>query len=165
MNKNDERIYSQEELSLIIKDLINKNVDLFIREKMFFILPEENRQIPNASDINNGFCYSFADKMVVDLSKLGIQGVYAERIMKDTNDVVEHAFFKVGNLFYDSETPEGVSEWEYLPVFKNAIEASKNKHESSEEENESFDLSYLSEKEKLNQKEEFSFTKKLKSFF
>lgn len=77
--------------------------------------------------INSGDCDRFAEELVARL-KYGhaMETVGAdeddyddpEDFDEDMADVPNHAFVQIGNRYYDAETPQGVTNWWELPVYK-----------------------------------------------
>ena len=70
----------------------------------------------DAEDINNGGCVDFADDLI-ELFPDG-RSIDLEEVMPDV--IEHHSFFQYNELYYDSETPCGVSDWKQLPFFKRA---------------------------------------------
>lgn len=98
----------------IISKLIEEQNHLYLKSGIYFILPEEGKINPNPSHINNGFCYKYA----YDLEKkLKAKNINCEVIGIEYLDV-PHAFIKIENSYYDSETPNGVTHYLELPLFK-----------------------------------------------
>lgn len=77
--------------------------------------------------INSGDCDRFAEELVSRLS----YGAAMETVSADEEDyddpedfdedmaeVPNHAFVQIGNRYYDAETPQGVTNWWDLPVYK-----------------------------------------------
>lgn len=85
----------------------------FLNEGIYFILPEDGDISPNPSHINNGFCHPYAVKLKEKLKEKGLDSLVHE---KELNGI-PHSFIEFQGLFYDSETPNGIKNWEKLPVF------------------------------------------------
>ena len=71
--------------------------DIFLKTK--------NLKLPK--DINRGNCYRWA---YVAYMLYGGDLISVERFGA-------HAFIKIGNKYYDSESPQGVEDWKHLPFF------------------------------------------------
>lgn len=70
-------------------------------------------------EINQGMCEAFAQ----DLQFILKDGeVFWADEMEDGSweEHGAHAFLKIGDTFYDSQCPEGTTNWKYLPFFFNA---------------------------------------------
>lgn len=128
MNKKKSKIEYQLEFlkKTEIKNIIQKLSTEFIKKGDFYILPEEKTNKPNTSHINNGFCGKFAYILKEKLEKKGIKVEVVE--LKHNN--IPHSFVRIDNKYYDSETPEGISNWKQLPIYyenKKFISKIKNK--------------------------------------
>ncbi len=69
----------------------------------------------NPREINSGYCHDFAYGLVRLVP--GSEVWESDPVEDDPKSPV-HAFVKVGSLYYDSETINGVKNWKDLPVFK-----------------------------------------------
>lgn len=98
-----------------IANLIEEQNKFYLKNGIYHILPEEGNINPNPSHINNGFCYKYAYELQKKLSSLDINC----EVMEIEHLEIPHAFIKINNLFYDSETPFGVDKYQNLPLFKN----------------------------------------------
>ena len=96
-----------------IATLIETQNKIYLRDGYYHILPEEGNIKANPSHINNGFCYHYANDLHRELSSLEINC----EIIEVNHLEIPHAFIKIDNLFYDSETPYGVKTYEELPLF------------------------------------------------
>lgn len=88
-------------------------------------LVKEFKDTPQS--INSGNCDLFAERLVSRL-KYGyaMETVSLEEedcddpedFDEDLTDVPNHAFVQIGDRYYDAETPQGVTNWWDLPVYK-----------------------------------------------
>ena len=77
----------------------------------------EARRVRDAFDINCGLCEEWATR-VEDLCP-GASALDPGNLSGDADDSLEHGhvFVRHGGRFYDSECPEGVTDWKQLPLF------------------------------------------------
>ncbi len=74
------------------------------------------QEITDIAQINDGSCWDFAD----DLLHLFPEGVILHNQQFEDSDW-DHCFFKLGDLYYDSEAPEGVADWRDLPCCRRCM--------------------------------------------
>lgn len=87
----------------------------FIEQKRYQILRTSKRfkqRVPQFSDINNGFCNDFAQRIS--------EQVDGAIFRKEQVDGVPHCFVEFENRFYDATAPAGVENWKDLEVFQYA---------------------------------------------
>lgn len=76
------------------------------------------------SAINGGMCWDFAD----DLKKLFPEAETTDNYkmngtsIEESNEGWSHGFIKLNGRYYDSEAPEGVTDWMELPCCKRCTE-------------------------------------------
>ena len=65
---------------------------------------------PNTSErrINSGDCFNWAYIAYL---------LYPKKVTLYSDDDFTHAFIGIGNLYFDSECPTGVDDWEKLPTY------------------------------------------------
>ncbi len=73
----------------------------------FEFVTEEFFKDKTPQKINAGDCFNWAYIIYLLFPKLKIE-LYSD-------DEYAHAFIKIGDLYYDSEAPEGVPHWKQLP--------------------------------------------------
>ena len=93
-----------------IGEAIRSLRDNFLEKGYYYILPEDKRSIPNYGDINNQFCYHFAEEIVEEFQEAN----YCQITLLGR----PHAFIEYHGLYYDSECPEGVVNFLELNMFK-----------------------------------------------
>lgn len=83
----------------------------FIKNRWYYILPEDKTRTPEYSDINNGYCGRFARSASILLEKEGYK-VKIEYVYKP----YPHTFIKIENKYYDSECIYGTTDKNELPL-------------------------------------------------
>lgn len=68
------------------------------------------------ADINGGWCAKFAEEVQEEAIKHGIK-VELTDDQQLGHDNYTHTFMYFDGFFYDSESPDGVENWQDLPIF------------------------------------------------
>lgn len=88
-----------------MKQIILELVQEFKRKDKF---------IKYAKDINCGDCADFAERLKERVPECEI---FKDGEIKNGRHGFIHAYVRYRGLFYDSETPDGVSDWRLLPCY------------------------------------------------
>ena len=101
------KLHKNLKISNAIKILSKK----YLERNLYFII--DKRTTPKVSDINNGWCYCFAESLRENFPEAKIHEVHFNNI--------PHAFVEYKGKYYDSETPKGVKNWKKLPIFRKTL--------------------------------------------
>jgi hypothetical protein len=74
----------------------------------------ENYTVEDINEINNGMCDMFADEV-----HKNFKGNASIIYTPDDKDLPGHAWICFEGRHYDSDSPEGVDDWQDLWIFKN----------------------------------------------
>jgi hypothetical protein len=87
----------------------------------------DSRRAVDAYDVNCGLCEEWAEdvrrRYKAVTGQDDVEVLDPGNLTGDPNDSLSgHVFIRFMDRFYDAETPEGVTQWQHLPLFKKQCE-------------------------------------------